>query len=130
MAMKPAIAHRTHKIIGEEHIAIQSDLDQDRVETIVASMTESGWIGVPVITFRGLILTGNHRCVAADRVGLDIEAVDLMDVLAAENIDADEIADTIETYEETGDYSLAEELAGLIPAIDHGRLGIDFGRHN
>lgn len=124
------VCYRVHEIDGAEVMTGQEHLDESLVAEIAASMAERGWIGAPVITFRGLLLTGNHRCVAAERAGIPIVAIDLLDLLRAEGVDRGEVDATIADYESYGDYSLGEELAALIPARDHARLGIDFGRLN
>lgn len=124
--------HRMHEIDGQEVIAVQQVLDPEHVAAITASMKKNGWIGPPVITFRGLILTGNHRCAAADEAGIEIESIDLLDLLAAEGVNIATIAEVMEDHDPKlyNNYQLAEDLAGLIPGREHERLGIDFGIHN
>jgi ParB-like chromosome segregation protein Spo0J len=54
--------------------------EADRVAQLAASMTQSGWIGAPILTVGDLAITGTHRIAAARASGVDVETLDLADV--------------------------------------------------
>ena len=126
------IAYRTHQIEDAEHVTYQEELRADDVARIAESMEADGWQGVAVVTYKGILLTGNHRATAADDAGIEIVAVDLIDLIRSCGVDEAEIDDEIETYAKMGcdDYQIAEELCGLMSQDDRDNAGIDFGAWN
>ena len=74
--------------------ALHEVVDGDKYQALVESMKTNGWAGAPIVIVERedaipLAITGSHRLVAAEFVGIDVPTVELRDLFAAEGIDYD-----------------------------------------
>lgn len=91
--------------------------DQDKLAALVASMTESGWVGAPIVVDGEQAITGSHRLAAAQIAEIEIETVELADLFADAEIDLHETA-----------YELNYDLVAIVnqlPASVRAEYGID-----
>lgn len=57
--------------------------DPAHVSKLAAAMTQTGWVGAPVLTFTADVVcavTGTHRIAAARQTGTDVPTLDLAEV--------------------------------------------------
>lgn len=54
--------------------------DIKKLHELVASMRANGWQGAPLVADGEQLITGAHRCVAAQNAGIALEVVDIRDI--------------------------------------------------
>ena len=120
--------------LNPRHIQTWNEVtDEDKYDTLVASMQVDGWIGAPVIIINDpdgdpTAITGSHRIHAAREAGIDIPAIDLADLLAEHGANLDIL---IGEYEDAGlhrddaIYEVATRIDDHLPTDIAEYYGID-----
>ena len=91
--------------------------DTGKLEALIASMQQDGWIGCPLVADNDQLLTGSHRWAAAQEAGIEAPVIDVRELV----VDWDMLID------ETGySYEVAiETVARELPAELKAEYGID-----
>ena len=64
--------------------------DAAKVESLVESMINNGWVGAPLVKLNDeLLLTGSHRYEASKEAGINAPMITIQDVFAEAGIDYD-----------------------------------------
>ncbi len=65
-----------------------TEIEQDKVAALAASITANGWVGAPVIVDGDTAITGSHRLVAREVAEMEvIPVVEVSDLCTAYGID-------------------------------------------
>lgn len=105
--------------------------DQDKLESLVASMAANGWVGDPIVVDGEDALTGSHRLAAAEIVNDRWEAGDDVQFVEIETVDLDEVfaeagIDLVQTMEAApAGYDFYLEVVSVLPQSLRDAYGID-----
>lgn len=84
-----------------KYFAPINETDESKVEEIVESIRNNGWIGCPILVYGEQLLTGSHRLEALK--SLDDEEFDLDSMECAEDV-TDIIEEAMSKFEEENGY--------------------------
>ena len=97
--------------------------DTPRLNSILESMKENGWIGAPLVAWGSHLVTGSHRYEAARLLEIDVPVVQLDDVFAEAGLSLDEIHESCGSPT-IGDWSGVVEMFDHLPAEIKAKYGI------
>lgn len=69
------------------YISYQQDIDQDKVNEIMASLEQNGWQGAPIVVWGDTLITGNHRYAACQALDTEPEIITLEEVFEEDGVD-------------------------------------------
>ena len=93
--------------------------EQDKLDSLVASMAVDGWLGAPLVADNDQLLTGSHRWVAAELAGIEAPVIDIRELVAGWDTLIDETGLT--NYE----VAVAEVIVHEVPDDIKTAYGID-----
>jgi len=90
-----------------------NEVSPDKVDKLVESMLERGWIGCPILVYGESLITGSHRLAALHKIAHEHPGADVLNQEIAEDV-TDIIEDRLAEFE-------AEN--GYIPEIEYDDIG-------
>lgn len=93
-----------------EYMNLINDVEESKVNELMDSIKENGFVGCPILVYGDMLLTGSHRLEALKRIN---DEEDIYDMEVAEDV-TDIVEENISKYEEEN---------GYVPEIDFSNIG-------
>jgi hypothetical protein len=90
-----------------------NEVSPDKVDKLVESMLERGWVGCPILVYGESLITGSHRLAALHKIAHEHPEADVLNQEIAEDV-----TDIIE-----GRLAEFEAENGYIPEIEYDNIG-------
>ena len=95
------------------HYSPINEVSPDKVDQLVESMLERGWVGCPILIYGESLITGSHRLAALHQIAHEHPEADVLTQEIAEDV-----TDIIE-----GRLAKFEAENGYIPEIEYDNIG-------
>lgn len=95
-----------------------NEVEYEKVNELVESMLENGWVGAPILVYGNDLMTGSHRFEALQRISDMVNDGEIEEAAVLEQDVAEDVTEIIE--EKIAQY---EEENGWIPDIDYNDIG-------